>query len=96
MQIDENSEASIALGSKNILRFEKPKLSLSCSQDDSNPQLDQFKPQANHLFLRVFSNQKECNLEANVMIIQVRYDIIRVYYYDVVGYSSSDVTSGAL
>ena len=28
------------------------------------------------------------------MIIQVRYDTM--YYYDVVGYSSSDVTSGAL
>jgi len=30
------------------------------------------------------------------MIIQVRYDTMYVYYYDVVGYSSSDVTSGAL
>jgi len=28
------------------------------------------------------------------MIIQVSYDTM--YYYDVVGYSSSDVTSGAL
>jgi len=28
------------------------------------------------------------------MIIPVRYDT--VYYYDVVGYSTSDVTSGAL
>jgi len=28
------------------------------------------------------------------MIIQVSYD--NVYYYDMVGYSSSDVTSGAL
>jgi len=28
------------------------------------------------------------------MIIQVRYDTM--YYYDVVGYSSRDVTSGAL
>ena len=28
------------------------------------------------------------------MIIQVRYDTM--YYYDMVGYSSSDVTSGAL
>jgi len=28
------------------------------------------------------------------MVIQVHYDII--YYYVVVGYSSSDVTSGAL
>ena len=29
-----------------------------------------------------------------MMIIQVRYDI--VHYYDVAGYSSRDVTSGAL
>jgi len=30
---------------------------------------------------------------ANVMIIQARYDTL---YYDVVGYSSSDVTSNSL
>jgi ABC-type uncharacterized transport system substrate-binding protein len=89
-----NFIASTALGSKNVLRFKKSNLSLSCSQDDSNPQLDQFKPQANDLFLVFFSNQKEYNLEANVVIIQIRYDT--TYYYDVVGCSSSDVTSGAL
>jgi len=30
------------------------------------------------------------------MIIQVRYDTMYYYTYDVVAYSSSDVTSGAL
>jgi hypothetical protein len=46
------------------------------------------------LLLLFISNQKEYNLQTNVMIIQVGYD--SVYYYDLVGYSSSDVTSGAL
>jgi len=46
------------------------------------------------LLLSFISNQKETHLHANVMIIQAGYDT--VYYYDVVGYSSSDVTSGAL
>ena len=40
------------------------------------------------------NNQKEYSLYANVLIIQVRYDT--KYYNDVVEYSSSDVTSGAL
>jgi hypothetical protein len=46
------------------------------------------------LMLLLISNQKEYNVQANVMIIQVGYDT--TYCYDVVGCSSSDVTSGAL
>jgi hypothetical protein len=39
------------------------------------------------------SKQNEYSLQANVMIIKVTY--YTTFYYDVIGYSFSDVTPGA-
>ena len=51
----------------------------------------------NNTSLKIFisiSNQKEQIYKLMCWLYKVRYDIM--YYYDVVGYSSNDVNSGAL